>query len=209
MVSGKGGRESEFLGSGIVTKNLACTALLPLPKILIRFLSSISQNESFWKIMTGSCSLLHQDIMGANRRLSINIFWMNEIQSILKVRYLCAFTYEEAVQEKSSNQSIRWLSRFHLQFWNQNSQTLQSNLWHVLLLDCFCKLRCLFGVWPMHVRHFSLWIVIQEVPRWPPVLRGELHSAIFITHHWAPGPWTSCLLCYVLFCLPFMPQWIN
>lgn len=44
--------------------------------------------------------------MGNNRRHSVNICRMNEIQDILRARYLCAFTYEEAIEGKLTNQPI-------------------------------------------------------------------------------------------------------
>ena len=74
-----------FLRSDIVTENLTCALLLTLPEILTLFLS-IFPTGSFWKMKTGSHSLLFQNPVGDNESLSIYIGQRNEIQNILNAR---------------------------------------------------------------------------------------------------------------------------
>lgn len=75
-----------LFGSDIVTENLTHAFLLTLPETLTLFLSSIFQTRRFWKIKTGSHSLLLQNPVGDTKRLSVYMKQRNEIQNILSTR---------------------------------------------------------------------------------------------------------------------------
>lgn len=85
MINGNGGRERTFFGSSTVTENLTCAILLIPPVKFTLYLvpqlhpaplhtHTISQTESFWKIKTGTHSVLYPNLMRSDRRISINTY---------------------------------------------------------------------------------------------------------------------------------------